>query len=220
MADVDSRAGRSYATRAILEYLAALHAPHDDGLAGAFSAPEREGIPAIQVGPHEGAFLGWLVRGIGVVRAVEIGTLAGYSAIHLARALAPGGRLYTLENDPRHAAVARRCLADAGVDDRVEVVEGDARISLDGLAARAPFDAVFIDADKGRYDAYVSWAADHLRPGGLLVADNVFFFGRLLDDHPDAAAMRRFHEIAAARFDAAIVPTPDGLLVGRARGAR
>lgn len=219
MADAASRSGQSYATPEILAHLAALHAPHDAALSLAFDAPATHGIPAIQVGPHEGALLGWLVRGQRAHLAVEVGTLAGYSAIHMARALEPGGKLFTLELDARHAGIARESLRAAGVEDRAEVMVGDALASLASLASRAPFDAVFIDADKGRYDAYVSWAADHLRPGGLLVADNVFFFGRLLADDRDAAAMRRFHEIAARRFDTALVATPDGLLLGRARGA-
>jgi len=218
MADASSRAGQSYATPEILAHLATLHAPHDAPLSRAFDAPSAHGIPAIQVGPHEGALLGWLVRGAGVRRAVEVGTLAGYSAIHIARGLSPDGRLFTLEIDPRHAEIARDNLRVAGLEARAEVVVGDALASLASLASQGPFDAVFIDADKGRYDAYVSWAADHLRPGGLLVADNVFFFGRLLEDERDAAAMRRFHEIAARRFDTALVATPDGLLLGRARG--
>lgn len=217
MADTSSRAGHSYATPAILEHLARLHAPHDAALERAFRANETHGIPAIQVGAHEGALLGWLARGVGARRIVEIGTLAGYSAIHLARALAPDGRLYSLEIDPRHAAVAQTNLAAAGLGERVEVVLGDALASLDALSSRGPFDVVFVDADKGRYDRYAEWAVAQLRPGGLLIGDNVFYFGRLLDDHPDAAAMRRFHEIAAVHLDVAVLPTPDGLLVGRKR---
>ncbi len=218
MADAASRSGQTYATPEILAHLASLHAPHDAALARAFEAPATHGIPAIQVGPHEGALLGWLVRGAGARLGVEVGTLAGYSAIHIARALAPDGTLFSLELDPRHAEIARASLREAGLEARAEVLVGDALTSLATLAPRGPFDVVFIDADKGRYDAYVTWAAENLRPGGLLVADNVFFFGRLLADDRDAAAMRRFHEIAARRFDSALIATPDGLLIGRARG--
>ncbi len=217
MADHSSRKGLSYATPEILEHLARLHAPHDAALDTAFRAGELHGIPAIQVGPHEGALLGWLARGLGAQRIVEIGTLAGFSAIHLGRALAPGGKLYSLEIDEKHASIARANLKAAGLESSAEVILGDAITSLSTLASRGPFDVVFVDADKGRYDQYVTWAIEHLRPGGVLIADNVFYFGRLLDDHPDAAAMRRAHELAAAHLDVALVPTPDGLLLGRAR---
>jgi len=218
MADAASRSGQSYATPEILAHLATLHAPHDPALARAFDAPATHRIPAIQVGPHDGALLGWLVRGVGARRAVEVGTLAGYSAIHIARALAPEGTLFTLELDPRHAEIARESLREAGLEARAEVVVGDALTSLAALASRGPFDVVFIDADKGRYDAYVSWAAENLRPGGLLVADNVFFFGRLLADERDATAMRRFPEIATGRLGTALGATPGGLLLGPPRG--
>jgi caffeoyl-CoA O-methyltransferase len=110
--------------------------------------------------------------------------------------------------------VARRSLADAGLGDRVEVLEGAALEVLERLAPQGPFDAVFIDADKGNYDRYGRWARHHLRPGGLLLGDNAYFFGRLLEDSAEAAAMRRFHEEAAQAFDTVCMPTPDGLLLG------
>jgi caffeoyl-CoA O-methyltransferase len=215
MADPSSRQGHRYATPEILRYVDALHASHDGALASAFEAPEREGMPAIQVGASEGRLLELLARLAGARRAVEVGTLAGYSAIRLARGLGPEGRLWTLENDPRHAAVARARIAEAGLGDRVEIVEGDAAVRLGDVVQHGPFDLVFLDADKGRYDLYGRWAAANVRPGGLLLADNSYFFGRLLEpDDGDAAAMRRFHEEAAASFETACVPTPDGLLLG------
>lgn len=217
MADAASRLGRSYATPAILEYLASLHATMDLALARAFEAPAVHGIPAIQVGPHEGSLLGWLTRMAGARRAVEVGTLAGFSTIHIARALSAAGVLYTCEIDPTHAAIASANLAVAGLSERAHVLLGDALDSLRALEREGPFDLVFLDADKGRYDVYAAWAAANLRLGGLLVADNVFFFGRLLSDEPDAQAMRRFHVLAASRFDSVVVPTPDGMLLGRLR---
>jgi predicted O-methyltransferase YrrM len=215
MADPSSRAGHTYGTPLVIEHLARVHARHDPPLEQAFRAAELHGIPAIQVGPHEGVLLGWLARSLSARRAVEIGTLGGYSAIHLARALGADGTLHSLEIEPRHAEVARANLHDAGLSARVEVHLGDAVESLRSLEERGPFDLVFVDADKGRYDRYAEWAVAQLRPGGLLVADNVFFFGRLLEDHPDAAAMRRFHEIAAAHLEVALLTTPDGMLLGR-----
>jgi caffeoyl-CoA O-methyltransferase len=214
MADIHSRAGERYANADLRSYLDRLHAGHDSALEWAFEAPEREGMPAIQVGPSEGKLLGLLIALTGARRVVEVGSLAGYSALHLARALPPGGRLWTIEYEPKHAAVARASLARAGLSDRAEVLEGAAIEVLERLRDQAPFDAIFIDADKGNYDRYGRWAREHLQPGGLLLGDNAYYFGRLLEDTPEAAAMRRFHEEAAQAFDTVCIPTPDGLLLG------
>src|SRR5690606_31286516 len=124
MADPSSRKGQRYATPETLGYVDSLHAAHDGPLAAAFEAPEREGMQPIQLGASEGRLLERLARLAGARRAVEVGTLAGYSAIRLARGLGPDGRLWTLENDPHHAAVARERIRDAGLGDRVEIVEG------------------------------------------------------------------------------------------------
>ncbi|MCX7807550.1 MAG: O-methyltransferase, partial [Deltaproteobacteria bacterium] len=175
------------------------------------------GLPPIHMGCHAGAFIAWLIRMHNVQQAIEIGTLAGYSAIWIARAMVSPGKLYTLEINPKHAEVARHNLKEAGLEERVEVVVGDALESLKMLEASAPFDCVFIDADKSRYDRYAEWAVSHLRPGGLLIADNAFYFGRLLEESEEAKAMRRFHEIASRFFDAVLVPTPDGLVIGSKR---
>jgi caffeoyl-CoA O-methyltransferase len=146
---------------------------------------------------------------------VEIGTLAGYSAIWMARALPSDGKLYTLELEPRHAEVARRNIAAAGLADRIEVCVGDSLVSLERLAASGPYCAVFVDADKARYDEYGRWALANLRPGGLLIGDNAFLFGRLLDPaDATAAVMRRFHLEMRDAFDSTCIPTPDGLAVG------
>src|SRR5512141_1801538 len=119
MADNDSRAGTRYATPAILDYLSATHVKHDAGLARAFAVPE--GIPAIQVGPSEGKLLELLLRLAGATKVVEVGTLIGYSAIHMARGLSAGGHLWSVEYEAKHAEVARANLAAAGVADRVSV---------------------------------------------------------------------------------------------------
>ncbi|HWM85050.1 MAG TPA: class I SAM-dependent methyltransferase [Kofleriaceae bacterium] len=214
MADKDSRAGARYADAAILDYTNRVHGAHDAGLERAFSAPDREDIPAIQVGQGEGRLLEILLRMVGARRVVEIGTLAGYSAIRCARALGEGGKVWTLELLPAHAEVARQNIEAAGLADRVEVLVGEAHALLPGLEQHAPLDAVFIDADKEGYAEYGRWAARNLRPGGLLIGDNAFLFGNLLDDTPAARAMRRFHEEAPAEFESVCIPTPDGLLVG------
>lgn len=218
MADTASRTGTRYETPALRSYLEQLHAPHDQALARAFEAPAREGLPQIQVGPSEGRLLELLLTLIAPRKVVEIGTLTGYSAMWMARALAAGGQLWTLEREPQHHRVASALIAEAGLTSRVTCLQGDAVSALPALAsAHAPFDAVFLDADKGHYDLYGRWAALHLRPGGLLLADNAFFFGRLLDDNAEAAAMRRFHEESTRAFATVCIPTPDGLLLGLKR---
>lgn len=214
MADNDSRAGSRYTTPQIIDYVDRLHATHDAGLTAAFEAPAKEMMPAIQVGKSEGKLLELLLRMAGAKKVVEVGTLAGYSAIRIARALPQDGKLWTIEFDPRHAEVARKAIAVAGQNGKVDVVVGAGLDILPTLEKHGPFDAVFIDADKGNYDGYGRWAAKNLRPGGLLLGDNAYFFGKLLDLHPEAEAMRRFHEEAAVAFDTTCVPTPDGLLLG------
>jgi predicted O-methyltransferase YrrM len=219
MADADSRTGHRYATPEILAFVERLHAAHDEALRLAFEAPERHAMPAIQVGASEGKLLELLVALAGARRVVEVGTLAGYSTLRLARALPPepSSRVYTIELDPRHADVARASVAAAGLEDRVDVRVGRGADVLPELEPHGPFDVVFLDADKESYDVYGRWAAAHLRPGGLLLADNVYLFGDLLADTPRAAAMRRFHEEATVAFDTVVIPTPDGLLLGRRR---
>lgn len=215
MADNDSREGAAYHTPEILRWLEGVHRRDDAALRAAFDAPAQHGMPPVMVGHAEGAMLGLLIRLLGARKVVEVGTLAGYSAIHMARSLPPDGRLYTVESSPQHAEVARANLAAAGVVDRVEVRVGAGVDVLPTLTSEGPFDAVFIDADKGNYDRYGRWAAENLRVGGMLIGDNVFFFGRLLDEGDEAAgAMRRFHAEAAERFDTVVIPTPDGQLVG------
>ncbi len=215
MADKDSRAGHRYTDPALLTWLDDLHAGFDPALRRAFEAPDREAMPAIQVGRSEGRLLGLMARLVGARKMVEVGTLAGFSALNLARALPADGHLWTVEFEAKHAAVARANLAAAGLDERVTVVLGDALTVLPTLEPQGPFDLVFVDADKERYDVYGRWAAANLRPGGLLLCDNAYFFGKLLDrSSPGAAAVRRLHEESRAHFDTVCVPTPDGLLLG------
>jgi caffeoyl-CoA O-methyltransferase len=212
MADNDSRAGARYTTPAILDFVNRTHAPQDAALARAFAVPE--GVPAIQVGPSEGQLISLLVRLGGVAKAVEIGTLVGYSAIHIARALGDGGHLWSIEYEPRHAEIARANLAAAGLSDRVTVHVGAGVDVLPTLVSHGPFDAVFIDADKVSYDRYGAWAIANLRKGGLVLGDNAYLFGELMDDSDRGRAMRGFHEQVAKACDSVCIPTPDGLVLG------
>lgn len=212
MADNDSRAGGRYATPEILGYVNRTHVPHDAGLARAFTVPE--GIPAIQVGPSDGKTIALLLRLANAKKVVEVGTLVGYSAIHMARAIGEGGKVWSVEYEPRHAVVARDNLAAAGVADRVEVLVGAGRDVLPTLVGHGPFDAVFIDADKQNYDFYGAWAIDNLRTGGLVIGDNTYLFGELLETSERGRAMRAFHELVARSCDSVCCPTPDGLVIG------
>lgn len=212
MADNDSRAGTRYSTPQILEHVESIHGGHDDALARAFAVPDD--VPAIQVSPSDGRLIYVLMKLAHVKKAVEIGTLAGYSAIHMARGMSAGGRLWSIEYDPRHAELARANLAAAGLSQTVTVVVGAALDVLPTLVDQGPFDAVFIDADKVNYDRYGRWALENLRPGGLVIGDNAYLFGELMDDKPDARAMRAFHQLVARTCDSVCAPTPDGLVVG------
>jgi len=212
MADSTSRTGVAYTTPAIIDYVNRVHAGHDSGLAKAFAVPEF--MPAIQVGPSEGKLLFLIMKLLGAKKIVEVGTLAGYSAIHMARALPADGHLWSIEYEPAHAEVARANIANAGLADRVTIEVGAGRDVLPKLDRHGPFDAVFIDADKVNYDHYGRWALEHLRRGGLVLGDNAFLFGELVDDSDRGRAMRAFHELVAAACDSVCVPTPDGLVIG------
>jgi predicted O-methyltransferase YrrM len=164
-------------------YLSDLFVPPDSSLEGALRAVTEAGMPAISVAPTQGALLHILAYAAGARRILEIGTLGGYSTIWLARALPAGGRLITLEAEPRHAEVAQASLARAGLADLVELRLGPAHESLPQLAAEGaePFDLIFIDADKPNYPGYFAWAVQLARPGGLIIADNVVRDGAVAD---------------------------------------
>jgi predicted O-methyltransferase YrrM len=156
-------------------------------LEGALAANAAAGLPAMDVSPTQGKFLQLIARMVGARRILEIGTLGGYSTIWLARALPEGGRLVTLEIDPRFAEVARANIANAGLADRVELRVGPALESIEALKAEAAvFDMVFVDADKQGYPAYLEAGIALGRPGTAIVFDNVVREGAILDpDHPD-----------------------------------
>jgi predicted O-methyltransferase YrrM len=184
------------------DYLAEALVPSDPVLEAAIQEGIRAGLPQIQVSPVQARMLHLLTRLIGARRILEIGTLAGYSAIWLARGMAPGGRLITLEANPRHAEVARSNLRRAGLDGTVEVRVGRALESLAALAneGAGPFDLVFIDADKSNSPEYVSWALRLSHPGSLIVVDNVVRGGAVVgeSDDPDVRGTRRMFEMIAA----------------------
>ncbi len=146
--------------------------PSDAVLDAAMKAIEAAGLPSISVAPHEGRLLWILARMLGARNILEIGTLGGYSTIWLARALAPGGRMITLEFSPKHAEVARENIARAGFAEMVEVRVGPALDSLPVIAkeGRGPFDLVFIDADKKNNWEYFVWALKLSRRGSVILS--------------------------------------------------
>lgn len=188
---------------AVDDYFNGLFAPPDPALEAALEATAAAGMPMINVAPNQGKLLHVLARSVGARQILEIGTLAGYSAIWLARALAPGGQLISLEADPRHAEVARANLARAGLAEVAEVRVGPALATLPQLAAErlGSFDLVFIDADKPNTAGYFEWALRLARPGALIIADNVVRDGAVIDaDSRDASVqgVRRFNAALAA----------------------
>jgi len=175
----------------------------DNTLDDALLANEQAGPPQIDVTKLQGKFLEFLVRISGARCILEIGTLGGYSTIWLARALPGDGRIVSLELDPHHAEIARANLENAGVLDSVDLIIGPALETLPTLknSAAAPFDLIFIDADKQGYPEYLRWALRLSRPGTVIVADNVVREGRVVDpecDDPNVLGVRRFTEMLAA----------------------
>lgn len=164
-----------------LNYIRSLYAPEDTLLSRIKARLAAENI-AWQVGAEEGRLLQLLITLAGARNIVEVGTLAGYSTLWMARALPAGGHIHTLEKNEAHAAMAREFFTSSEVADRITLYVGDARETLARLSPLGPFDMVFIDADKGAYNDYLDWAEANLRAGGLLVADNTLLFGAVLED--------------------------------------
>lgn len=185
----------------------------DDALVAAREAGDAAGMPAIEVSAQAGKLLSLLTTATRARRALEIGTLAGYSTINLARGVGADGRVVTLEYEPEHAEVARVNLERAGVADRVEVVVGPALDSLPRLAERGDtFDFFFIDADKENNRSYVEWAVNLAEPGAIVVVDNIARNGRVLSpagDDAQAQGVRAMFDLMAAhpRLDTAAIQT-------------
>ena len=214
---------------AVDDYTTDLLMPADPALEAALAASDAAGLPAIGVSPSQGKLLMLLAQLAGASRILEIGTLGGYSTIWLARALPVDGFMVTLELEPAHAKVAAKSLAHAGLLERVELIVGSALESLPRLADRGegPFDLVFLDADKVNYSNYFTSIMRMVRPGSLILADNVIRAGTVLDprdDDPSAGAARDFNAMIAAdaRLEAIVVQQVgikghDGLAIARVK---
>jgi predicted O-methyltransferase YrrM len=180
-------------------YIESVVVPPDAGLDGTVAASTAAGLPAIAVSPAQGKFLNLLCRSIGAKRVLEIGTLGGYSAIWMARALPAGGKLITLEVDEKHAKVANAAFVANGLAGNVELRLGKALDTLPTLAKEEGglFDFVFIDADKQNIAEYFDWSVNLTRPGAMIVVDNVVREGKVIDAATDDAmvqGVRRFNE--------------------------
>ncbi len=201
----------------------ALFAQEDEALLAARAATRSHHMPAISISPAQGRHLQLLARSIGARKALEIGALAGYSAIWLTRALPQdGGRLISLEVSAKHARVARESLERAGLSDRAEVRIGSAAETLPALVSEAPFDVIFIDADKASYPLYLDWALRLARVGGWIIADNTVRRGLPLTERleggasDDTRGLWEYNRRVAedARLLALALPTDEGGLDG------
>jgi caffeoyl-CoA O-methyltransferase len=206
---------------ALERVISQLYQPEDEALREIRERARASGLPEIQVAALDSRHLEILVRLTGVRKAVEIGTLAGYSGLSIVRGLQPEGMLYTLEYEKKHAEVAAETFRRAGVSARVRQLVGPALDLLPSLSKEGPFDFVFIDADKESYDKYLDWASANLRRGGVVVGDNAFLFGELKEpltpqSSNAARAMYAFHRRLAesGEFRATVLPTGEGMAVG------
>lgn len=184
-------------------YISNLLGHEDEALIAATKSLKEAGMPAISISPNQGKFLQVLALLCNAKNILELGTLAGYSTIWMARALPKDGKLVTLEFDPKHAAVAQKNVERAGVAHQVQIKTGKALDILPQLHAEGagPFDMIFIDADKPPYAEYFEWALKLSRPGTLIVADNVIRDGKVLNENSTEAAVtgvQRFNKALGA----------------------
>jgi len=185
------------------QYISDLFIKPDAALDAAEQSHKLENIPLISVSPNLGKLLHLFAKLVHAKKILEVGTLAGYSTIWMAKALPADGKLISLEIDPHHADVARKNIDLAGLSSKVEVRVGKAMDSLSRLAEEnaGPFDMIFIDADKPPYTEYFEWALKLSRPGTLIIADNVIREGKVLDPNhtdPMVKGAQRFNQALAA----------------------
>ena len=200
------------------DYVARLFAAEDEILMSLREEADRTGLPPISISADTGRLLQVLLLAVGARRVLEVGTLGGYSAIWMARALPAGGTLLSIEVDAKHAEFAGRYVRRAGLDGMVDIRVGralDVLASLDG----EQFDAIFLDADKEPLPTYFDWGLRLVRRGGLIIADNALWGGRVVDERVDDEATRGVRELnrrmaTDPRVAGILVPTHDGVAVG------
>jgi O-methyltransferase len=209
----------------LLDYVRDISPPDDEILAELRElTTELPGGGLMLLMPGQGDLLAMLARLLDARRVLEIGTYTGYSTLCLARALPADGRVITCDINPKWTNIGREYWDRAGVGDRVEVRIGDAAQTLRDLAAdqAEPFDLVFVDADKAGYRDYFEKALPLVRPGGLIVFDNVLFFGRVIDpacQDRDTAGIREVNELLRTddRVEICVLPVADGMTIARKR---
>jgi predicted O-methyltransferase YrrM len=200
------------------EYIIGLFAPEDELLSALREEADRTGLPPASISADAGRFLQVLIRTAGARRVLEVGTLGGYSAIWMARALPADGSLVSIEREARYAAFARRYVERAGLGGIVSVRCGRALDVLPALDGEE-FDVVFLDAERPPLTTYLEWALRLVRPGGLIVAHNALLAGRVAarhaSDEEDVRAAREFNERVATdpRLTSILVPAYDGFVV-------
>jgi predicted O-methyltransferase YrrM len=203
-------------TEQLYDYIVETFAPEDDLLKSLPADAEKQGVPLIHISPEQGKFLQVLLRACNAKRVLEVGALFGYSAIWMARALPADGKLTTLELSPLHARVVRDNAQLAGLSDKIEVIEGDARDTLKTL--HGPFDFAFVDAEKMEYIAYYEQVMTLLRPGAIIVADNASAHGDAWNPNAkrNVPAIRAMNQRMASdpRLTSLLVPISDGMCVG------
>ena len=210
-------------TKALHEYAVAHGSPPDAVQQSLIEATAAlGGVSNMQIAPEQGAFMTLLARLVDARFAVEVGTFTGYSSLCLARGLAPGGKLLCCDVSEEWTAIAREHWAQAGVEDRIELVIGPAADTLRALPADPPIDLAFIDADKPGYRTYYDEIVERLRPGGLVLLDNVLWSGNVVDESDQSentVALRAIndHVAADARVEAVMLPIADGLTLARKR---
>jgi len=210
-------------TQAVQDYAIAHGTPPDDVQRSLIEATKAlGGVSRMQIAPEQGAFMTLLTRLVGARFAVEVGTFTGYSSICIARGLAEGGSLLCCDVSEEWTAIAREHWSRAGVDDRIELRIGPAIDTLRALPPEPAIDIAFIDADKTGYRAYYDEIVERLRPGGVVMLDNVLWSGSVVepdDQSDDTVALRAVNDHIASdpRVDAVMLPIADGVTFARKR---
>lgn len=212
-------------TDRLYDYLLSVSLRESEILQRLRAETKRLPMAGMQIGPDQGQFMALLVRLIGARRCLEIGAFTGYSALAVALALPPDGRVLSCDINPDTTALARRFWAEAGVADKIELRLAPAVETLQNLIAdgqESRFDFAFIDADKENYDAYYEYALRLLRPGGLIMLDNVLWGGEVADQRykdADTLALRAINRKLHTdeRIDLSLLPLADGITLARKR---
>ncbi len=208
-------------TEELDNYLQEKFSPCDDTLNRISKIAEVKGMPQIHISGHEAKYLQFLIKSIDAKNVLEIGSLAGYSAISMAAALPEDGKLLTVELEKDYADLVKKNAEEAGLSHKIEVINSDARNFVDNYYSTEKLDFVFVDADKPGYYHYLKALTPHIRKGGIFAADNAFAFGFVLSSAPernpdDVKSIKSFNEkfLADPNYFVTLVPIGDGLIIG------